>query len=211
MQQLLSLMRLSLTIISVFIFSTAAAFATTKGLNQIVTPDVQPYGQLSISVQAQHPDIGNGLELQTELGVTKNFEIAIFQGIKPGALIFNAEYGIIQNGGTLLSAGVNNVRWGRGAVQPYLEAGYSRGKSRYMAGTAYSSSHLEGILGWGYQATPDLLLQLDYQSGAENYFTAGINVNISRNVQFNPAIYISNTASHTLLGYGVLTWNITAW
>jgi len=30
---------------------TAPAFATTKGLNQIVTPDVQPFGILSLSVQ----------------------------------------------------------------------------------------------------------------------------------------------------------------
>jgi len=35
--------------------AAAPAFATTRGLNQIVTPDVQPLGILLVSFQQQGP------------------------------------------------------------------------------------------------------------------------------------------------------------
>lgn len=46
------------------------AGATTKGLNQIITPDTQPEGVLSISFQGEHPAIGNSKQLQFEVGLT---------------------------------------------------------------------------------------------------------------------------------------------
>ena len=73
-----------------------SALATTKGLNQIVTPDVQPQGDLSLSFQWQGQEIANPYEFQAELGITKWFEIAIFQGLKPQETIFGCEVGLVQ-------------------------------------------------------------------------------------------------------------------
>jgi len=60
-----------------FVLLPAAAAATTKGLSQIVTPDIQPEGQLSLSFQAQSKQIGNPYEFQGELGFTKWLEAAV--------------------------------------------------------------------------------------------------------------------------------------
>ncbi|MEY2537944.1 MAG: hypothetical protein QOG67_1684, partial [Verrucomicrobiota bacterium] len=79
--------------------------ATTKGLSQIVTPDLQPEGDLSLSFQAQDQKIANPYELQAELGVTKWAEIAVFKGFKPEEFIFGTELGLIQKEPYLLSAG----------------------------------------------------------------------------------------------------------
>ena len=65
-----------------------AVRATTKGLSQIVTPELQPAGQVSLSFQAQSKAIGNPYELQMELGVTRWLEVAVFQGISPNEQIF---------------------------------------------------------------------------------------------------------------------------
>ncbi|MDQ6939141.1 MAG: hypothetical protein M3119_03185, partial [Verrucomicrobiota bacterium] len=59
------------------------AAATTKGLSQIVTPDLQPEGDLSLSAQGQAARIANPYELQAELGLTSFAEVAVFQGFKP--------------------------------------------------------------------------------------------------------------------------------
>ncbi|MGH7983967.1 MAG: hypothetical protein ACREFF_12590 [Candidatus Udaeobacter sp.] len=45
--------------------------ATTKGLSQIVTPDLQQEGDLSLSLQIQDKRIANPYELQSERGLTK--------------------------------------------------------------------------------------------------------------------------------------------
>ena len=57
--------------------------ATTKGLSQIVTPDLQEAGQLTVSGQAQESAIGNPWQLQAELGLTDWAEVAAFQGFSP--------------------------------------------------------------------------------------------------------------------------------
>jgi len=67
------------------LFAAPAARATIVGLNQIVTPDIQPTGVLALSAQVQHPLIGNSEMVQFELGVTPRFEVAWFQDFKPGA------------------------------------------------------------------------------------------------------------------------------
>ena len=67
------------------------ARATTKGLSQIVTPDLQPEGDLSISFQAQDQKIANPYQLQAELGLTKWAEIAVFQGFKPNEEIIGTD------------------------------------------------------------------------------------------------------------------------
>lgn len=103
--------------------------ATTKGLNQIVTPDVQPRGTLSISFQQVDPNIANRYEAQLELGLTSRLEVAVFQGFSPDEQIFNAEYGIVQRKDVLLSAGFANYSTKGTAPQPYLEGGYLRGNT----------------------------------------------------------------------------------
>ena len=46
---------------------TGRLFATTKGLSEIITPDLQPEGDLSWSFQAQDKLIGNPYQFQIEL------------------------------------------------------------------------------------------------------------------------------------------------
>jgi hypothetical protein len=49
------------------VFTLPSALATTKGLSQIVTPDLQDEGDLSLSLQIQDKRIANPYELQAEL------------------------------------------------------------------------------------------------------------------------------------------------
>src|SRR5947209_2412493 len=56
---------------------SGTAVATTKGLSQIVTPDLEDPGDLSISFQAQSARIANPFQLQAEMGLTRWAEIAI--------------------------------------------------------------------------------------------------------------------------------------
>src|ERR1700682_2043240 len=79
--------------------------ATTKGLSQIVTPDLQVPGGLSLSFQAQSERIANPYEIQGELGLTKWAEIAVFKGFQPNEVIFGTEIGLIQKQPYLLSVG----------------------------------------------------------------------------------------------------------
>lgn len=188
----------------------AADAATTKGLNQIVTPDIQPMGQLSLSLQYQHPIIGNSAEAQEELGLTKSFEIAVFQGVKPGAQYLSTEYGLIQRKEWLLSVGFLNWSTRGDAPQTFVEGGYYKGNVKLMAGAQRSGNRNLAVFGAAYQAAKPLLLQLDYLSGRDNFLTAGFTYNITPNLQFNPAVYIANASHHRLYPYGVLTWNISA-
>src|SRR4051812_31823245 len=64
------------------IFVSASSFATTKGLSQIVTPELQSEGDLSLSLQIQDKRIANPYELQAEIGLTKWAEVAVFQGFE---------------------------------------------------------------------------------------------------------------------------------
>jgi hypothetical protein len=202
---------------------TPSASATTKGLNQIVTPDIQPEGVLSVSYQQVDPNIANRYQVQLELGLTRRFEVAIFQGFSRPEQVVNAEYGIIQRKDVLLSAGFANYSSLGTSPQPYLEAGYQKGATYLMAGairtiaeqmgvggSVRNQHQTQSILGIAYRVHPRLLLQLDYQSGSGNFSTAGFTYNISPQLQFNPSAYLANTTGHHLYGYAVLTWNIDA-
>jgi hypothetical protein len=74
---------------------TTPAHATTKGLSQIVTPDLQPTGDLSLSGQWQSSHIANPYEAQLELGLTNFAEVAVFKGFKPKELIFGTEISLL--------------------------------------------------------------------------------------------------------------------
>ena len=98
---------LAIAFAGIFICASSS-FATTKGLSQIVTPDLQGEGDLSLSLQIQAEQIANPYELQAELGLTKWLEVAMFKGFQPNELIFGTEIALIQKEPYLLSAGFVN-------------------------------------------------------------------------------------------------------
>ncbi len=98
----------SVTIIVIMIVvlsSAPSSFATTKGLSQIVTPELQPEGNLSLSLQIQDKRIANPYELQAEMGLTKWAEVAVFRGFQPDDWIFATEIGLLTKEPYLLSVG----------------------------------------------------------------------------------------------------------
>lgn len=200
-------MKTTITLIASLVLGCLAG-ATTKGLNQIVTPDIQPEGILSLSPQGQHAIIGNPYQLQLEYGLTRNFEVAAFDGFDPGQVFGAVEYGIVQQKDILLSAGFLNWSSRGDTPQLFLEGGVNRGNSRAMAGVQRSGGQYLLILGYGYQVSKDCLLQFDYLSGSQNFATAGFNYNITDNLQINPALYVANDSGHKLYPYVVLTWNV---
>ncbi len=101
-----------------------AARATIVGLNQIVTPEIQPAGVLALSAQAEHDAIGNSQQIQFELGITPRFELAWFQGLKPGEGFFASEFNLVQEGPHLLTAGLDKWSTRTGNPQPVQEYGY---------------------------------------------------------------------------------------
>jgi hypothetical protein len=192
------------------LFATSAQ-ATLKGLNQIVTPDIQPTGQLSLSLQAENSAVGNSQQFQTELGVVKRVEVGYYAGFHPGDNLFHAEVGLIQQKHLLLSTGLLNWSARGNSPQAFLEAGYYTGRLETMAGTIDAQHHMGMIFGSAYQLNEKLQLSADYQSGKANFATAGFQWDITGHLQLNPALYISNGANTKVYPYAVLTWNIALW
>jgi hypothetical protein len=200
-----------LAVVCLAIFHSEAR-ATTKGLSQIVTPDLQSAGDFSLSFQAQSERIGNPFELQGEIGLTDWAEVALFKGFKPNELIFGAEFGLIQKEPYLLSAGF--VNWSPHShidPQPYLEAGYYTEHHKFIAGAIHVGYRNEAILGYAYDFNKQWRAQVDFQSGTGNSSTLGFTWNITPNFQTNPAIYIANDKPHEILGYVVFTYTFHLW
>ncbi len=191
--------------------SALAAHATTKGLNQIVTPDIQPAGVLSISAQAQHPGIGNSQEIQLELGLTPRTEISFFQGFDPREEIVGAELNLLQRGPHLISVGAVNWSSRGGGAQPLVEYGFYSGPDHIIAGAIYAQHRTEAILGYSRQLTEKLQLSADYQSGDANAATLGFTINLTPDLQVNPAVYFTNASPHHAFGYAVVSWNWPLW
>jgi hypothetical protein len=188
------------------------ARATTKGLSQIVTPDLQSAGDFSLSFQAQSERIANPFQLQAEIGLTKWAEVAVFKGFKPDELIFGTEFGLIQKEPYLLSAGFAN--WSphnHVDPQPYLEAGYYTEHHKFIAGAIHVGYRNEAILGYAYDFNKQWRAQVDFQSGSGNSSTLGFTWNITPDFQTNPAIYITNDKPHKILGYVVFTYTFHLW
>ena len=184
-----------------------SAFATTKGLSQIVTPEIQTAGDLSLSFQAQSERIGNPYELQAELGLTSWGEIAVFKGFDPNELIFGAELGLMQKEPWLLSAGF--VNWSPHShvdPQPFIEAGYYTEHQKIIAGAIHVDFRHEALIGYAYDFNKTWRAQLDWQSGSGNSSTIGVTCNLTKDLQVNPAIYVTNDSPHHVLGYVVVTY-----
>jgi len=185
--------------------------ATTKGLNQIVTPDIQPAGVLSLSAQAQHALIGNSQEVQFELGLTKNFEVSFFHGFKPQEEIAGAEFNFFQQGPHLLTLGAVNWSSHGGGAQPVLEYGCYGAADHFIAGAIYAGQRTEAVLGYSHQLAEKLQFSVDWQSGPGNSATLGFTYNFTPNLQTNPAIYFTNSKPRHALGYLVVSWNLPVW
>ena len=188
------------------------AFATTKGLSQIVTPDLQDEGDLSASLQIQDKRIANPYELQAEMGLTKWAEVAVFRGFQPDDWIFGTELGILTKEPFLLSAGF--VNWSPHLnvdPQPYVEAGYYTEHNKGIIGAIHAGYKNELILGYAYDFNKQWRVQVDFQSGKENSSTIGFTWTITPDFQVNPAIYFANYHPDRIMGYVVFTYTFHLW
>ena len=197
--------------IAALLGSVPSVRATTKGLNQIVTPDIQTAGMLSVSAQVQDSRIGNSQQLQFELGLTRWVEISLFQGFRPSEEVFGAELGLVQQGPHLLTVGAVNWSSRGGGAQPILEYGYYATNDHFIAGAIHAGRRTEAVLGYSHQLTDKLLLAVDYQSGPGNAVSLGFTYDLTPDLQLNPAVYFANTNPHRALAYVVLTWNLPLW
>jgi len=204
------ILRLVLTFLA--LVASDQAYATTKGLSQIVTPDLEPQGDVSLSAQVQSERIGNPYEAQLEIGLLKWAEIAIFKGFKPNEVIFGTEVGLIQREPWLLSVGA--INWSPQSdvdPQPFFEVGYYTEHHKFIVGAIHAESRNEAILGWAYDFNETWRIQLDFQSGSGNSATAGFTCNLTRDLQVNPAIYVTNDSPRHVLGYIVFTYTFHLW
>ena len=193
-------------------FLAGEAGATTKGLSQIVTPELEAEGDLSLSLQVQSERIGNAYELQAELGLTKWAEVALFKGFKPDDYILGTEIGLIQREPYLLSVGAVNWSPKYGVdPQPFVEAGYYTEHHKFIVGGTHVGFRNEAILGYAYDFNKTWRAQVDFQSGSGNSSTIGFTCNVTRDLQFNPALYVTNDSPHHVLGYIVFTYTFHVW
>ena len=198
--------------IAVVLALLPTARATTKGLSQIVTPDLQGPGELSLSFQAQSERIANPYEFQAEMGLTNWAECAVFRGLKPDDWIFGTEFGLLTKEPYLLSAGF--VNWSPHShvdPQPYIEGGYYTEHHKFIVGAIHVGYRNEAILGYAYDFNKTWRAQVDFQSGSGNSSTIGFTCNVTHNLQMNPALYITNDSPHRLLGYVVFTYTFPLW
>jgi hypothetical protein len=188
-----------------------AARGTIVGLNQIVTPDIQPAGLLALSAQVQHPDIGNSQQVQFELGLTPRFEVGWFQGFQPREGFFDAELNLVQTGPHLLSVGAINWSTRGEPAQPVIEYGYYTDSDHFVLGGIRVHGQDELLLGYKHQFSDRIQFSADFQSGPGNSTTVGFTCNFTPAFSVNPALYRTNASPHHFLGYVVLTWNLTVW
>jgi hypothetical protein len=205
-------MREKLCVVGLIAALASSANATTKGLSQIVTPDLQGEGDLSTSFQIQDKRIANPYELQAELGITKWAEAAVFRGFDPDEWIISTEFGLVQKEPWLLSVGF--INWSPHLdvdPQPYVLGGYYLEHNKFIVGGIHAGYKNEAILGYAYDFNKTWRVQVDWQSGKENSSTIGFTCNVTRDFQFNPAIYFSNDDPGRIFGYIVFTYTWHLW
>jgi hypothetical protein len=187
------------------------AHATIVGLNQIVTPDIQPVGVLAVSAQVEHPALGDSQEFQLELGITPRLEVAWFESAKNGEGFFDTEYNLLQEGPNLLTMGATNWSTRGQRPQPLLEYGHYTDLNHYVVGAIYANNEAELLVGYRRQLSERVQVSADFQSGASNAVTLGVVYNFTPDLSVNPAIYWTNSHPHHAFGYVVFTWNLTVW
>jgi hypothetical protein len=195
-----------------FLVSARSSFATTQGLNQIATPDVQTEGTLALSFDVQDRKIGNPYQVQAEMGLTKCFQIDIFQGFKPNDSVIETEIGVLSKEPYLFSIGFLN--WSPHShvdPQPFAVAGYYFDRHEFVAGATHADFRNEALLGYAYDFNETWRLQIDWQSGSGNASTIGIVWNITRDFQGSSAIYVTNDKPHEVLGYVSFTYTFHVW
>ena len=188
-----------------------SAHATTKGLSQIVTPELQDEGTLSVSAQVQARQIANPYELQGEIGITNWLEAAVFQGLSPNEQLLGVLAGLVHQGPYLLTTGFINWSTRGGKPQPLLEGGYYTEHDKFMGGPVYVDHQTQVMAGWAHDFNATWRVQLDWQSGHDNWWTLGYTHNVTPEFQYNPAIYFSNSDGHKIVGYVVFTYTLTLW
>src|SRR5215813_2121398 len=141
--------------------NVSSSFATTKGLSQIVTPDLEPKGDFSLSLQIQDKRIANPYQLQAELGLTDWGEVAVFRGFQPDEWIFGTEIGLLRKEPYLLSIG--SINWSPHLdvePQPFIQAGYWGEHNKMCAGFIHAGYKNEAILGYAYDFNERWRLQV---------------------------------------------------
>jgi hypothetical protein len=95
--------------------------------------------------------------------------------------------------------------------QPFIEGGYSTEHQKFIAGATHVGYRHEAILGYAYDFNKTWRVQVDFESGSGNSSTLGFTCNVTRDLQFNPAIYVTNDSPHHVLGYIVFTYTFHLW
>ena len=193
------------------LLSVVPARGTIVGLNQIVTPDIQPVGVLAVSSQVENPALGDSQQFQLELGLTPRLEVAWFQGADPGVGFFDSEYNLFQQGPHLLTAGVTNWSTRGQPPQPLLEYGHYTDVNHFVVGAVYANREAELLLGYRRQLSDKVQASADFQSGSSNSVTLGAVYNFTSSLSVNPAVYWTNSHPHHVYGFVVFTWNVTVW
>ena len=182
------------------LWTAPSSFATTKGLSQIVTPDLQ--GEGDTEGEGETDGDGEGETVAVGVGGT---------GVAVGSIIAT-EIGLLTKEPFLLSAGF--VNWSPHLnvdPQPFIEAGYYTEHHKVIVGAIHAGYKNEAILGYAYDFNERWRLQVDWQSGSENSSTIGFTCNVTRDFQFNPAIYFSNDDLSRVMGYIVFTYTFHLW
>ena len=179
----------------------------TTGWVQVPTPDLEPEGGLTLSLQLQDEKLGNMYQLQAEMGLTKWAEVAVFRGIDPDGWIFNTEFGLRTEPPWLLSIGFanwaphNNID-----PQPYIVSGYYGDHHKIIAGATH-----EALLAYAYTFNGTWQVQLDWQSGSGNSSTIGFTWSVTPRLLITPAIFVTNNSPHEVKGFLTLSYTFDVW
>jgi hypothetical protein len=200
------------SIILLIAIAVASSSQATTGWVQVVTPDLQPEGELSLSFQLQGEKLGNPYQLEAEMGLTTWAEVALFRGFDPDEWIFGTEVGLRTKEPWLLSIGfVNWSPHNNVDPEPFIVAGYYRNQHKVIAGAAHAGYRHEAILAYAYNFNDYWQVEVDWQSGSGNSASLGVTWNITPKLQITPAIFMTNDSPHEVLGFLTLSYTFDFW
>jgi hypothetical protein len=200
------------TFILLIAVAIASSSQATTGWVQVVTPDLQPEGELSLSFQWEGEKLGNPYQLEAEMGLTKWAEVAVFRGFDPDEWIFGTEVGLRTEEPWLLSIGfVNWSPHNNVDPEPFIVAGYYHDHHRIIAGAAHAGYRHEAILAYAYNFNDYWQVEVDWQSGSGNSSSLGVTWNITPKLLITPAIFVTNDSPHEVLGFLTLSYTFDFW